>query len=194
MSKDPPGDVTRILLAAEQGDEGALDKLLPLLYDELRILAKQKLSKESPGQTLQATALVHEVFLRLTGGNSQSWQGRGQFFGAAAEAMRRILIDNARRKKSLKRGGDKERVSFDEASVEYDCGMPAEELLSLNEALDRLEEADPRIAELVKLRFFAGLTGKQAGEAIGVSHNTADAYWAYARAWLRTAIDGSGEP
>ncbi len=190
MSDKSAGDVTRILRAAEQGGEDALEELLPLLYDELRILAKQKLSRESPGQTLQATALVHEVFLRLTGGNSQGWQSRGQFFGAAAEAMRRILIDNARRKKSLKRGGEKERLSLEDAPVEYDCGMPAEDLLSLNEALDRLTVVDPKIAELVKLRFFAGLTGKQAGEAIGVSHNTADAYWAYARAWLRTAVDG----
>jgi RNA polymerase sigma factor (TIGR02999 family) len=188
MSNKSPNDVTRILHAVERGEEGALDELLPLLYDELRLLASQKLSQEAPGQTLQATALVHEVFLRLTGGNSQSWKSRGQFFGAAAEAMRRILIDNARRKKSLKRGGNWERVSLDDVLVVNDYGMPIEDLLSLDEALDRLEQVDPKIAELVKLRFFAGLTGKQAGEAIGVSHNTADSYWAYARAWLRTAI------
>jgi RNA polymerase sigma factor (TIGR02999 family) len=194
MSNKSPSDITRILHAVERREEGALDELLPLLYDELRLLAVQKLSHEAPGQTLQATALVHEVFLRLTGGQSQSWKSRGQFFGAAAEAMRRILIDNARRKKSLKRGGDRDRVSLDNVLVVENCGMPAEDLLSLDEALDRLEEVDPKIAELVKLRFFAGLTGKQAGEAIGVSHNTADAYWAYARAWLRTAIGDDREP
>ena len=188
MSQQSPNDVTRILHAVERGEEGAIDELLPLLYDELRLLAAQRLSQEAPGQTLQATALVHEVFLRLTGGDNQSWKSRGQFFGAAAEAMRRILIDNARRKKSLKRGGNWERVGFDDGLVVSDCGMPVEDLLSLDEALVRLEDVDPKVAQLVKLRFFAGLTGKQAGEAIGVSHNTADAYWAYARAWLRTAI------
>ncbi|MCA9262722.1 MAG: sigma-70 family RNA polymerase sigma factor [Planctomycetales bacterium] len=194
MSKYSPNDVTRILHAVERGEEGALDELLPLLYDELRLLAAQKLSREAPGQTLQPTALVHEVFLRLTGGNNQSWTSRGQFFGAAAEAMRRILIDSARRKKGLKRGGNWERVGLDESLVASDCGMPVEDLLSLDEALDRLENVDPKVAQLVKLRFFAGLTGKQAGEAIGVSHNTADAYWAYARAWLRTAIGDDRDP
>ena len=194
MTDYSPNDVTRILYAVERGEEGALDKLLPLLYDELRLLANQKLSQEAPGQTLQATALVHEVFLRLTGGNSKNWNSRGQFFGAAAEAMRRILVDNARRKKSHKRGGNWERVGLDHGLVVNDCGMPLEDLLSLDEALDRLAEVDPKVAELVKLRFFAGLTGKQAGEAIGVSHNTADAYWAYARAWLRTAIGDESDP
>lgn len=188
MSDYSPNDVTRILNAVDRGEEGALDELLPVLYDELRMLAAQKLSQEAPGQTLQATALVHEVFLRLTGGNGQSWKSRGQFFGAAAEVMRRILIDNARRKKSLKRGGNWERTSLEDALIVNDCGMPVEDLLSLDEALDRLEDVDSKVAQLVKLRFFAGLTGKQAGEAIGVSHNTADSYWAYARAWLRTAI------
>ena len=192
MSKYSPNDVTRILHAVERGEEGALDELLPVLYDELRLLAAQKLSKEAAGQTLQATALVHEVFLRLTGGNNQSWTSRGQFFGAAAEAMRRILIDNARRKKSQKRGGNWERVGLDDGLVLDGCGMPVEDLLSLDEALQRLEGVDPKVAQLVKLRFFAGLTGKQAGEAIGVSHNTADAYWAYARAWLRKAIGDDG--
>ena len=188
MSKYSPNDVTRILHAVERGEDGAVDELLPLLYDELRLLAAQKLSKEAPGQTLQSTALVHEVFLRLMGGNSQNWKSRGEFFGAAAEATRRILIDNARRKKSLKRGGNWERVGLDDALVVNDCGMPVEDLLSLDEALVRLENVDPKVAQLVKLRFFAGLTGKQAGEAIGVSHNTADAYWAYARAWLRSVL------
>ncbi len=189
-----PNDVTRILHAVERGEAGALDQLLPLLYDELRLLAVQKLAREAPGQTLQATALVHEVFLRLVGGNSGSWSSRGQFFAAAAEAMRRILIDNARRKKSLKRGGNWQRVGLDDVLAVSDRGLPPEDLLSLDEALQRLEEVDPKVAELVKLRFFAGLTGKQAGEAIGVSHNTADAYWAYARAWLRTAINDRRDP
>jgi RNA polymerase sigma factor (TIGR02999 family) len=182
-------DVTQILSRIEQGDRSAADDLLPLLYDELRLLAAQKLSREPPGQTLQATALVHEVFLRLLGGERQAWSNRGQFLAAAAEAMRRILIDNARRKKSLKRGGNWERVALDDVVVMNERGMAVEDLLSLNEALDRLAQVDPKVADLVKLRFFAGLTGKQAAEALGISHNTADAYWAYARGWLRLAID-----
>jgi RNA polymerase sigma factor (TIGR02999 family) len=189
MSDKFTADVTRILNAVEQGQPGAADELFPLLYDELRRLAIQKLSHERPGQTLQATALVHEVYLRLTGSKGQSWNNRGQFFAAAAEAMRRILIDNARRKKSLKRGGNWEQVSLDDVVVVNDRGIAVDDLLSLDEALDRLSQADAKVAELVKLRFFAGLTGKQAGEVLGISHNTADAYWAYARGWLRLAID-----
>lgn len=194
MSDKSTNEVTRILQAVERSEAGAVDELLPLLYDELRMLAVQKLSREPAGHTLQATALVHEVYLRLTGGQRKSWSSRGQFFAAAAEAMRRILIDNARRKKSLKRGGDRERFSLDHVTLANETGMPVEDLLSLDEALDRLSQADPKVADLVKLRFFAGLTGREAGEALGISHNTADAYWAYARGWLRLAIDNRREP
>jgi RNA polymerase sigma factor (TIGR02999 family) len=186
--------VTQILRQIEQGDPSAAEQLLPLLYDELRRLAAQKLSREPAGQTLQATALVHEVYLRLTGGERQDWSSRGQFLAAAAEAMRRILIDSARRKKSLKRGGNWERVGLDDVVVTNEHGVAVEDLLSLDEALDRLTQADPKVADLVKLRFFAGLTGKQAAEALGISHNTADAYWAYARGWLRLAIDKGRGP
>jgi RNA polymerase sigma factor (TIGR02999 family) len=194
MADEFTSDVTRILQAVERGEAGAADELLPLLYDELRLLAARKMSHEPPGQTLQATALVHEVYLRLTGGKGRNWSSRGQFLAAAAEAMRRILIDNARRKKSLKRGGNWERVGLDHVVVTEEGGMAVEDLLSLDEALDRLSQADPKVADLVKLRFFAGLTGKQAAEALEISHNTADAYWAYARGWLRLAIDNRREP
>ncbi len=182
-------DVTRILHAIEQGDPQAADELLPLVYEELRLLASQKLSHESPGQTLQATALVHEVYLRLVGESGQDWRSRGHFFAAAAQAMRRILIDSARRKKSLKRGGGQERVDLDNVVLVDERRMAVDDLLALDEALDDLAETDPKVADLVKLRFFAGLTGEQAGKALGVSHNTADAYWAYARAWLRLAVN-----
>ena len=177
-------DVTRILNAIERGDAKATDELLPLVYEELRILAAQKLSHEAPGQTLQATALVHEAYLRLVGDEPQSWENRGHFFGAAAEAMRRILIDNARRKKSVKRGGDSRRVSLDDAALLVETNIPAEELLALDEALQRLAEKDKTKADLVRLRFFAGLTGEQAAKALGISSSTADDYWAYTRAWL----------
>ncbi len=182
-------DVTRILHAIEQGDPRAADELLPLVYAELRMLASQKLSRETPGQTLQATALVHEVYLRLVGEQNQDWRSRGHFFATAAQAMRRILIDSARRKKSLKRGGGRARVDLDEAMLVDDRRMAIDDLLALDEAIDNLSQADPKVADLVKLRFFAGLTGEQAAEALGISHNTADAYWAYARAWLRLAIN-----
>jgi RNA polymerase sigma factor (TIGR02999 family) len=182
-------DVTRILHAIEQGDPRAVDELLQLVYAELRMLASQKLSREAPGQTLQATALVHEAYLRLVGEQNQSWCSRGHFFATAAQAMRRILIDSARRKKSLKRGGGRERVDLDEAMLVDERRMAVDDLLALDEAIDRLSQADPKVADLVKLRFFAGLTGEQAAQALGISHNTADAYWAYARAWLRLAIN-----
>jgi RNA polymerase sigma factor (TIGR02999 family) len=179
-------NVTRILNAIERGDVKATDELLPVVYEELRLLAAQKLSKELPGQTLQATALVHEAYLRLLGDQGESWQSRGHFFAAAAEAMRRILIENARRKKRLKRGGDHQKVDFEEAELTI-CG-PCEDLLALDEALEKLAQADKVKAELVKLRFFAGLTNEQAGRVLGISHNTADRYWAYARAWLHLEI------
>jgi len=181
-------DVTRILNAIERGDAKATDELLPVVYEELRLLAAQKLSRESPGQTLQATALVHEVYVRLVGGEPQSWNNRGHFFAAAAEAMRRILVENARRKKRLKRGGDRDRVRLDDVEITV-CG-PCDDLIALDEALEKLAAIDPVKAELVKLRFFTGLTGEQAALALGISDNTADRYWAYARSWLHLEIAG----
>jgi len=180
-------DVTRILSAIERGDAKATDQLLPLVYEELRLLAGQRLSQEPPGQTLQATALVHEAYLRLVGAEGQSWASRGHFFKAAAEAMRRILIDNARRKKSLKRGGDRRPVDLDE-SLAVDDGGRAEEMLALDEALAKLAQHDPTKADLVKLRYFAGLTIEQAAKALDISHATAERYWDYARSWLRVEI------
>jgi len=177
-------DVTRILNAIERGDAKATEELLPLVYEELRILAAQKLSHEAPGQTLQATALVHEAYIRLVGNEPRSWENRGHFFAAVAEAMRRILIDNARRKKSVKRGGDSHRVSLEDATLLVETNIPVEELLALDEALERLAEKDKIKADLVKLRFFAGLTGEQAAQALGIASSTADDYWSYTRAWL----------
>ena len=179
-------NVTRILNAIERGDVKATDDLLPAVYEELRLLAAQKLSKELPGQTLQATALVHEAYLRLLGAAGQNWQNRGHFFAAAAEAMRRILVENARRKKRLKRGGDQRKVDLEEAELTV-CG-PCDDLIALDEALEKLAQADKVKAELVKLRFFAGLTSEQAATVLGISHNTADRYWAYARSWLHLEI------
>ncbi len=179
-------DITRILNAIERGDVKATDELLPILYEELRLLAAQKLAKESPGQTLQPTALVHEAYLRLLGDEGQTWQSRAHFFAAAAEAMRRILIENARRKHRLKRGGDRERVDLQDA--EPATNGPCDDLLALDEAIEKLAQIDKVKADLVKLRFFAGLTGEQAAEALGISHNTADRYWAYARSWLHLEI------
>jgi RNA polymerase sigma factor (TIGR02999 family) len=175
-------DVTRVLSAIEHGDPRAADQLLPLVYDELRLLAAQKLTQEKPGQTLQATALVHEAYLRLAGAEAISWNSRGHFFAAAAEAMRRILIETARRKKNLKAGGGCQRVDFSE--VEPAIEDPRIDLLALDEALGRLEAKDKRKADLVKLRFFAGLTMVQAAQALGISASTADNDWAYAKSWL----------
>jgi RNA polymerase sigma factor (TIGR02999 family) len=175
------------LNAIEQGDARAADQLLPAVYDELRLLAAQKLSREPPGQTLQATALVHEVYIRLVGEEAQNWRSHGSFFRAAAEAMRRILIDNARRKKSLKRGGDRRRIDFDKAILPEEY-PPADDMIALDEALERLSEKDKVKADLVKLRYFAGLTAEQAAEVLGISHATADRYWDYARSWLRVEI------
>ena len=182
-------DFSDILSAIEQGDPHASEKLLPLVYDELRQLAVQKLAHEQPGQTLQATALVHEAYLRLVGGNqAQDWQGRRHFFAAAAEAMRRILIDRARHKQTRKAGGGRRRLDLDdiEPALEEENG---DRLLALDEALRQLEADDPRKAELVKLRFFAGLTAEQAAAALGLSTSTVEKDWAYARSWLRVAID-----
>ena len=183
--------VTQILSRIESGDPYAAEQLLPLVYDELRKLAAARLSHENPGQTLQATALVHEAYLRLVGNQRQAvgsaddarWNGRGHFFAAAAEAMRRILIESARRKSSAKHGGEFQRVDLDEAQlVVSDRRL---DLIALDEALDRLATHDTRKAELVKLRFFAGLSSAQAASALGISESTADADWAYAKAWLR---------
>jgi RNA polymerase sigma factor (TIGR02999 family) len=185
-------DVTRILNAIEQGDERAADRLLPLVYEELRLIAAQRLSQERPGQTLQATALVHEAYIRLVGSEAQNWSGRAHFFTSAAEAMRRILIENARRKQSLKLGGGHKRISID--SLELAVDGPSEKLLALDEALDRLTERDRAKADLVKLRYFAGLTSEQAAELLGIARSTADEYWAYAKAWLKADIMTQDEP
>jgi RNA polymerase sigma factor (TIGR02999 family) len=181
-------DVTRILAAIEQGDVRAIDKLFPLVYQELRRLAAQRLSKELPGQTLQATALVHEAYLRLVGSENQNWSGRGHFFAAAAEAMRRILIENARRKKALKHGGGHKRVDFDEAVLAKNNDDSSDELIALDEALEKLTKEDPVKAKLVELRYFAGLTVEQAAEILNLSPRTVKRYWRYTRAWLYKEI------
>jgi RNA polymerase sigma factor (TIGR02999 family) len=177
-------DVTKILNAIERGDVRAVDELLPAVYDELRRLAAWKLSQERPGQTLQATALVHEAYIRLVGSEAQSWNSRTHFFTAAAEAMRRILIENARRKKSLKHGGEHQRIDLDEAALKHDDDLLVNDLIALDEALAKLSEKDNIKAELVKLRYFAGLTIEQTAELLGISTATAKRYWTYARAWL----------
>ena len=186
-------DVTRVLSAIEAGDPHAAGRLLPLVYYELRKLAAQKLAQEKPGQTLEATALVHEAYLRLVDAEqAQRWSGRGHFFAAAAEAMRRILVENARRKRGLKHGGARRRVDLDEATSV--ARAPADDLLALNDALDRLAGEDPKKAELVKLRYFAGLSVQEAADALGVSRATADRFWAYAKVWLYCALSGEAKP
>ena len=180
-------DVTRILSAIERGDRRGSVELLPLVYEELRSLAAQKLDQEKPGQTLQATALVHEAFLRLVDGESAShWNSRGHFFAAAAEAMRRILVDNARRKRRPKLGGDRKRVELNDASLIAEDR--ADELLSLHEALDKLASESPETAEFVKLRYFAGFSHDEAAEVLGISPRTADRRWMFARVFLHSAI------
>jgi RNA polymerase sigma factor (TIGR02999 family) len=182
-------EVTRILGAMDQGDPRAAEQLLPLVYDDLRRLAAHKMARETPGQTLEATALVHEAYLRLVDrAEVQQWNSRGHFFAAAAEAMRRILVERARHKKTPKAGGDRQRQELPDIDVA--AAGPDLDMLSLNEALEKLEKQDPRKAELVKLRFFAGLTIEQAAQALGVSTSTADNDWAYARCWLRVEIEG----
>jgi len=175
-------DVTRILNAIERGDARATDELLPLVYEELRLLAARKLSHEPPGQTLQATALVHEAYIRLLGNEPQSWDNRGHFFIAAAEAMRRILVDNARRKQRRKHGGDRQRVDLEDADLAIEG--PSDDVVALDEALAKLAEEDRMKADLVKLRCFAGLTLEQAAEILDISRASACRYWSYARAWL----------
>jgi RNA polymerase sigma factor (TIGR02999 family) len=182
-------DVTRLLDAAAAGNTQAAEDLLPLVYDELRKLAAARLASEKPGQTLQATALVHEAYVRLVGSDSdQMWDNRGHFFAAAAEAMRRILVENARRKQSDKDGGQVQRVSFE--SAEFPVDSSSEELLAVNDALDSLAKEDPKKAELVKLRCFAGLSHQDAANALGISRTTADRYWAYAKSFLYFGLYG----
>jgi RNA polymerase sigma factor (TIGR02999 family) len=176
-------DVTRILSRIEEGDAGAAEQLLPLVYDELRTLAAQKMAQEKPGQTLQATALVHEAYIRLVDvEKAQHWDSRGHFFSAAAEAMRRILVDNTRRKRSAKGGGDLRRVGLPECAAPE--RSPMVDLVALDESLAVLEREEPAKAQLVKLRFFAGLSVDEAANAMGISRATAKRYWVYARAWL----------
>ena len=184
-------DVTRILNAIAQGNAKATDELLPLVYEELRLLAAQKLSREPPGQTLQATALVHEAYIRLLGDAPENWNSRAHFFGAAAEAMRRILIENARRKKSCKHGGDRDRIGLTQAHPIVEG--PCDDLLALDEALTKLASTEPCIADLVKLRYFAGLTIDQAAAIQGISRRAAVDHWAYARSWLAREIAAGGE-
>jgi RNA polymerase sigma factor (TIGR02999 family) len=184
-------DVTRILSAIEQGDPSAAAQLLPLVYDELRKLAAQRLVKEKPGQTLQATALVHEAYLRLVDvDTAQHWNSRGHFFAAAAEAMRRLLIDNARRKRSAKHGGGLRRVNLDDCDAL--AAAPSDDLLSLDEAVERLGRHDPKAAQLVKLHCFAGLTVEQAGAALDLSRTAAYRLWTFARAWLHSQMADDG--
>ena len=188
----PMSEVTRILSAIEQGDPHAASQLLPLVYDELRRLAAQKLAHERPGQTLQATALVHEAYLRLVDvERAQHWDSRGHFFAACAEAMRRIVVETARRKQRARHGGGRERVEVELADLP--TRLPPDDLLALDEALGRLEQIDPVKARLVTLRYFAGMTIEQAAEALDISRVTAHRYWTFARAWLHQQMTG-GQP
>jgi RNA polymerase sigma factor (TIGR02999 family) len=179
-------DVTRILERVQQGEGQAAEELLPLVYDELRRLAAQKMSGEAPGQTLQPTALVHEAWLRMVGSQEHRWEGRKHFLVTAAEAMRRILIDKARRKRALKRGAGAERIDLDQVEVASQAGDAT--LLVVDEALENLAAEDPSAAELVKLRFFVGLSVEEAAGALGISERSAKRYWAFARAWLYREI------
>jgi RNA polymerase sigma factor (TIGR02999 family) len=182
-------EVTQILHAIAEGDPDAASQLLPLVYDELRKLAAQKLARETPGQTLQPTALVHEAYLRLVGEDEeQHWDSRGHFFAAAAEAMRRILVEHARQKASLKRGGDRDRLDVVESLLA--APEPREDLVALDAALTRLAETDKQAAELVQLRYFAGLPIREIAEILGIAPRTADRLWAFARAWLHQQIEG----
>lgn len=186
-------DVTRILQSVDSGDPRAAEDLLPLVYDELRRLAAVRMAGEQPDQTLQPTALVHEAWLRLTGGENKQWNGRAHFYGAAAEAMRRILIERARRKLALKRGARAERVDLNLDQVEVAAQSDPEAILALNEALEVLAREDPESAELVKLRFFAGMSNQEAAEVLGVSERSTKRYWTFARAWLFQEIQNLRE-
>jgi RNA polymerase sigma factor (TIGR02999 family) len=184
-------DVTRILSDIGQGDARAAEQLLPLVYDELRKLAAQKLAREKPGQTLQATALVHEAYIRLVVGNAaQKWDNRRHFLAAAAEAMRRILVENARRKRAEKHGGQFERRDFE--NIDIEAPTPSEDLFALDEALTKLEAREPVKAQLVKLRYFAGLTEEDAATVLGISRATIQRHWRYAKAWLHSELHGNG--
>jgi len=185
-------DVTLILTAIERGDARAAEKLLPLVYEELRRLAAHKMSRESPGQTLQATALVHEAYIRLVGSEVQNWNSRSHFFGAAAEAMRRILVENARRKRSSKHGGDRQRIDLDAGDIAIE--IPSDDLIALDEALAKLTEEEPVVAELVKLRYFAGLALNQVAGVLEISERTAARYWAYGRVWLLRELADRDRP
>ena len=189
MSEDATSAVTRLLEQARRGEPGATEQLLPLVYDELRRLARSRMRSERPGHTLQPTALVHEVYLRLMGAEG-AWEGRGHFFAAAAEAMRRILIERARRVRRLKRGGDLNRVELDD-QVSAD-GPRVDEVLAVDEALGRLEAQDAQMAAVVKLRYFGGLTVEEIAQALGTSPRTVNRLWTGARAWLRTEIPAAG--
>lgn len=185
-------DVTQILSAIEHGDPQAAAKLLPLVYEELRKLAAQRMAREKPGHTIEATALVHEAYLRLLGGGAeQPWNSRAHFFGAAAEAMRRILVESARQKHALRRGGDRQKLNID--LIEPAAPRISDDILALDEALEKLAQKDPMKAELIKLRYFAGLTMQQSAEALAISPATAHRYWNYARAWLHQEIVGKEE-
>jgi len=185
-------EVTRILTAIEEGDAKASEELLPLVYQELRRLAARELSHEKPGQTLQATALVHEAYIRLVGSGDQQWNSRGHFFAAAAEAMRRILVDNARRKQRAKHGGDRERIALDDAVSQ--TSTASDDLIAVDEALEHLAAHDRVKADLVKLRYFAGLSVEQAAMSLGISRRVADRYWKYARVWLLREIRKGDDP
>jgi RNA polymerase sigma factor (TIGR02999 family) len=190
---DLMSDVTRILSRLEQGDATEASQLLPLVYNELRRLAAQKLAQERPGQTLQATALVHEAYIRLVDvEKAQHWNSRGHFFAAAAEAMRRILVESSRKRRSLKRGGDRHRVNL-EGALSY-SPESADDLLSLDEALIKLANEDPVKVQLVQLRYFAGLSVQEAANVLGISRATADRYWSYAKVWLYCQITGEEKP
>ena len=183
-------DVTQILSQMERGDPSAADQLLPLVYEELRRLAAHKMAQEAPGHSLNATALVHEAYIRLVDHEqAQHWNSRGHFFGAAAEAMRRILVENARRKRSIKRGGGQNRVELDEVEGQLDGPQPVEDILAIDEAIEELAAEDPTKAALVKLKYFAGLSTEDAAEALGVSRATACRYWTYARTWLYCRLE-----
>ncbi len=185
-------EVTRILCAIEHGDPRAAEQLLPLVYDELRRLAAEKMALERPGQTLQPTALVHEAYIRLVDvEKAQHWDSRGHFFAAAAEAMRRILVDQVRKKHGQRRGGGLQKQRIED--IEIACPEPSIDVLALHEALERFEQTDRVAAEIVKLRYYAGLTIPQAAETLGISSTTADRFWAYARAWLHTELK-KGDP
>jgi RNA polymerase sigma factor (TIGR02999 family) len=193
VGDETPSHVTMLLHAAAAGDEASAARLLPVVYQELRKLAASRLSKRAEGNTLQPTALVHEAYLRLIGGGDPGWQGRGHFFGAAARAMRDILVEQARRKARIKHGGERERVGMEDAEAEGPgIEAPTEDMVALDEALRRLETEDPRKGQIVNLRFFAGLTAEQTAEALGVSLGTVEREWRYVKAWLFAELSDPG--